>query len=457
MSVLRELAARNGETVDKDDLVSAVWAGRSVSDDSLVQCIKDIRTALDDSDRQILRTAVGRGYSLHGTREIQVSPGSLPKLLVSGLRVGENDPEIVELAEVIKEELVMAVSPRAGLSVTTDPAQYDKVYYAVDGRVSQCGESYRVFIQVVRGQTGEVVCAKTWTAPISKTGSLPRKISDRISNFLRIHMIMHAGEEYLSRDNGDLNTQELLAKAAFHLSHFRIHNWNAAREVLSLAVDREPENPLALAMRAHIATQMTPQVPFASIPDDFDYCIDLSERAVWIAPEIDFVVRTRGNLRMWLKADHEGARADFSRALEINPVFHLALLALATSEMFCQEYEASIARFKKVMKLATTADALYPLYLALLALCQFLSGDADAALKNVQKSRERVPGDPWSNFVYAVVAADREKVTATVDFKRMVADIDLPFTHFRDMPFTDMRDVNRLEERLALIGYPRSS
>ena len=120
LRVLGELAARNGETVEKDDLVRAVWAGVSVSDDSLVQCIKDIRAALGDSERQLLRTAVGRGYSLHGVREMPISPGSHPKLLISAIRVSGDAPELVELAEIITEELVIAISPRSGLKVTTD-------------------------------------------------------------------------------------------------------------------------------------------------------------------------------------------------------------------------------------------------------------------------------------------------------------------------------------------------
>ncbi|WP_137703305.1 winged helix-turn-helix domain-containing protein [Marimonas lutisalis] len=457
LRVLKELAAHNGETVERDDLVNAVWKGVSVSDDSLVQCIKDIRAALGDSDRQILRTAVGRGYSLHGLREIPSSPQSRPTLLIYAPRVHGDDPEIVDLAEVIREELVMALSPRAGIRVTTDEEQRTAALYSISGRASKSGENVRVFLQVVKGQPGDVVCAETWSAPFSDAASLSRQITDRISNFLRIHMITYGGEDYITIDNHELNTQELLAKAAFHLSRFEIHHWDAARDALSLAVKRDPEDPIALAMRAHIATQMTPQVAFSRIPDDLEYCIDLSERAVGIAPEIDFVIRTRGNLRMWLKADHEGARADFHRALEINPAFHLALLALATSEMFCQEYEASMARFKKVMKLATSADALYPLYLSLLALCQFLAGEESDALKSAHEGHERAPSDPWGKLIFALMAADREEITKTEGFQRMVASIDLPFTHFRDMPFFDVRDVDRLEERLTLIGYPHSS
>lgn len=37
LRVLCELAARNSEVVERDDLINAAWARRSVSDDNLVQ------------------------------------------------------------------------------------------------------------------------------------------------------------------------------------------------------------------------------------------------------------------------------------------------------------------------------------------------------------------------------------------------------------------------------------
>ena len=57
------LAARRGETVDKDALHAAVWGDVAVTDDSLVQCIGDIRRALGPA-RGALRTVPREGYRL---------------------------------------------------------------------------------------------------------------------------------------------------------------------------------------------------------------------------------------------------------------------------------------------------------------------------------------------------------------------------------------------------------
>jgi len=457
LRVLGELAARNGEIVERDDLISTAWSGRSVSDDNLVQCIKDIRAVLGDSDRQLLRTAIGRGYSLHGVREITFGPGAPPKLLISPIRVSGDAPKLIELAEIITEELIIALSPRAGLNVTTDEEQREEALYAVNGRASLSGENIRVFVQLVRGRSGDVAFAETWSIPLTKTDSLPRQITDKIGNVLRVKMFNHAGEDYIDSDNDDLDTQELLAKAAYHMSRIQPQNRDVARNALSLAIEREPTNAMALAMRASAAVLSILQESRSKLPDPPQYCLELADRAVGIAPHIDFVMRTRGSLRLWLSADHEGARADCERALEISPVFHLAHQTIALSEILSGEHAAGIRRVKKIMELGTVTNPRYPHYLALMALGQILAGEADAAVKTARESHERAPSDPWCSFVYAATAADREKTVKTEEFRGMIANIDLPITHFRDLAFTDLREVDMLEARLALAGYPSSS
>lgn len=78
-----ELRTKNGETIrlrpktfallclfatnpnrllSKQELTSAIWPNVHIGDDSLFQCIREIRTALGDADRQMIRSMSGRGY-----------------------------------------------------------------------------------------------------------------------------------------------------------------------------------------------------------------------------------------------------------------------------------------------------------------------------------------------------------------------------------------------------------
>ncbi|MDU8928209.1 winged helix-turn-helix domain-containing protein [Alisedimentitalea sp. MJ-SS2] len=71
--VLRYLAARLGRLVPRDDLIAEIWPDVSVTDDSLTQCIADIRRGLGDHDHVLLKTLRKRGYILNG-QAIHVPP-----------------------------------------------------------------------------------------------------------------------------------------------------------------------------------------------------------------------------------------------------------------------------------------------------------------------------------------------------------------------------------------------
>src|SRR5437588_5129614 len=60
--VLNYLVENSGRLISKDELIHAVWVEAAVTDDSLVQCLKDIRRALGDEAQQIIKTVHGRGY-----------------------------------------------------------------------------------------------------------------------------------------------------------------------------------------------------------------------------------------------------------------------------------------------------------------------------------------------------------------------------------------------------------
>src|SRR5262245_32299226 len=64
LAVLLELGRRHGELVTKLDLSARVWPGVSVTDDSLVQCVVEIRRALGDTRQHVVRTMPRRGYLL---------------------------------------------------------------------------------------------------------------------------------------------------------------------------------------------------------------------------------------------------------------------------------------------------------------------------------------------------------------------------------------------------------
>ena len=60
--VLRYLVSNGRRLVSKDELIGAVWPTVTVTDDSLFQCIAELRRALQDHDQRLIRTVQRRGY-----------------------------------------------------------------------------------------------------------------------------------------------------------------------------------------------------------------------------------------------------------------------------------------------------------------------------------------------------------------------------------------------------------
>jgi Tol biopolymer transport system component/DNA-binding winged helix-turn-helix (wHTH) protein len=59
---LKYLIENRGRLVTKDELMGAVWPDSFVTDDSLVQCVRDIRRSLGDNSQHFIKTVPRRGY-----------------------------------------------------------------------------------------------------------------------------------------------------------------------------------------------------------------------------------------------------------------------------------------------------------------------------------------------------------------------------------------------------------
>src|SRR5215475_5493346 len=63
-SVLRHLATNADRVVSQDELMEANWPGVTVTEDSLTQCISEIRRALGVAGHDLIRTVPRRGYMI---------------------------------------------------------------------------------------------------------------------------------------------------------------------------------------------------------------------------------------------------------------------------------------------------------------------------------------------------------------------------------------------------------
>ena len=114
MAVLLHLANRPGQVVGRETLLSQVWPGVVVGDDSLTQVVIKLRKALgDDPDRPTyIQTVKKKGYRL-------VAPGSLDRGC-SRSRVANRDRLLVEYRPASKKTFARCRSRRRRYA-TADP------------------------------------------------------------------------------------------------------------------------------------------------------------------------------------------------------------------------------------------------------------------------------------------------------------------------------------------------
>lgn len=117
--VLKYLIENNGRLVTKDELIEAVWTDTAVTDDSLVQCLKDIRRALDDDGQTFIKTIPRRGYIFE--KEVRENGSLLYTEETSGVRLVIE--ETIEGSIETKpreqgDEKLLAASPRRRVAVS---------------------------------------------------------------------------------------------------------------------------------------------------------------------------------------------------------------------------------------------------------------------------------------------------------------------------------------------------
>jgi formylglycine-generating enzyme required for sulfatase activity len=80
--VLRYLAQNAGRLVPKEELYEAVWPDVTVSDDSIAQCIRELRHKLGDDDHSLIKTVSRRGYLLDAPLSTEASQSPSDELVV---------------------------------------------------------------------------------------------------------------------------------------------------------------------------------------------------------------------------------------------------------------------------------------------------------------------------------------------------------------------------------------
>lgn len=249
--VLRFLVENPGRLVTKDEIFAAVWGGTIVTDDSLTQCLIEIRRAIGDETREVVRTVPRRGYVFElpvqeagavppaETSAATIAPLLPRRWLLAALAVAAvavlawwgvarkpadvpgaaaaraNSIAVLAFADMsegrdheyladgVSEEILNLLTRIPGLDVVARTSSFSfkgknadipeigralDVAYVLEGSVRRAGDRVRVTAQLVDAATSLHVWSETYDRDLDDLLALQSEIAERIATTLQVEL-----------------------------------------------------------------------------------------------------------------------------------------------------------------------------------------------------------------------------------------------------------------------------
>lgn len=418
-SVLRCLLDHAGQLVTKDHLLKEVWADLVVTENSLAQCVKEIRRELGDSNETLLKTVPRRGYLIEAKVERAGEPAPAARrsrsIIVLPLANLSGDPDQEYFAEALTEDLTTDVGMVPTFTVISRGTAQCYARRAVDVREvgRDLGVAYVVEGSVRRGE-GRVVVAlgvadtrdsrQLWSEKFEGTterlGMLQRAMAARLTRWLSTELF--AGE---SRETPPVNADAHdLAMRAWSLQYHAMPAVDPESErLLRRALEVDSRSAFAWAGLAHLrigdlATRHT---------DDWDRSISEAEEAATRAVDLDPQM-TRGLLALAQTRAYQGRLEEslelLDRLMALNPNISQAYQWQGIAHMLMGDAKSAIRAHETCIELSPRDRRLSTLTRNLGLSCMHL-GDDERALHLGERSIHQHPVWPRSYETLAMAYA----------------------------------------------------
>lgn len=399
LSVLLVLVANPGRLMTKNDLHEKVWGNRAVTDDSLTQCLIDIRKALGDSDRELVRTVPRRGYMFSGEVTVDAADETLPltrrrsgRTVVAAMLVavllligvawillrGEWSPlrepldnsvavlPFVDLSvrqdqqylgDGLSEDIVSSLGKYPVLRVMARTSTFAlasqsadierirealNVAYVLEGSIRRTGDQVHIVAQLIDASNSTQVWSDTYRISQQELFSIQQVIADGVASTIVPGLDPIVAEQ----DRSGFAARDLIWLARRYETVVREQS-NVNRAMLEQAIRLYRE-----------ATQVAPNSALAHsrLATALLYSGEISDarksvsRALELQPELSEVQSTLGTY--YFAINHAGdAAAAWKRAIELNPSNVDALGSYATWVWLNVESASATEYYRRALEL----------------------------------------------------------------------------------------------------------
>src|SRR5436190_5249521 len=266
--VLAYLSRNRGRLVSKAELIDHIWGDVAVTENSLVQCIKDIRHVLDGEGEFEIRTIPKRGYLFEGllaevaarTNEVasaQYPPlPDRPSIAVLPFENLSEEPDQEHFADGVTEDLITGLSRIKWLFVIARnstftykdrPADVSAVgrelgvRYVLRGSIRRAGKQLRISAQLIEASNGLHHWAEQYDRELGDVFAIQNEIARNVIAAIEPFVLAAEGIRAFARSAHDLGAWELVARAQTHVWRLNREDNRAAIDALQRAVDRYPD------------------------------------------------------------------------------------------------------------------------------------------------------------------------------------------------------------------------
>jgi TolB-like protein len=477
--VLRHLAEHAGHLVAKEELQKAVWNEVVVSDDSLVQCIRQLRSTLGDDQHRLIKTVARRGYLLdahvseHGANSSAplLALPDKPSIAVLPFDNISSDPEEAYFADGIADDLITALSRTSSLFVIARSSSFAfrqkqdvrtigrklGVLYVVDGSVRKSGSRVRLTAQLIETSSGSHLWADKFDGALDHIFDLQDRIVasliGAIEPKLRAAEIVRA-----SRKRADsLDAYDLVLRALPKQASMTRAGHAEAIELLDRAISLAPGYSEALAYGAWCRALRPSNGYSADATRDFREAADLASRALKSDPGNPVALRSAGFVAFFANRDYQTAWDLIDQSLGIDPNSATSWAWRGWVSAFAGEPEIATTEFAKAIRLSPF-DQLINTYSIGMAFSLLTSDRFEEGLRWARKGLQEGPnwGAAHRYLIAALSLTGRDAEARAAVQKYLTLDPGYTVRHLVETgPYRRTPNQERLFEAMRQAGVPQ--
>ncbi len=437
--VLRYLAERPERVIPKGELLEAVWPDVTVGDDSLAQCISDIRRALGPSSWEMVKTVPRRGYLLSVPADTiddararlaaaaasrRVDSADRPSIVVLPFSNFGNEAEQDFFADGMTEDITTELSRFSELLVIARNSsfqykgkQFDirqirhdlAVDYVLEGSVRREQGKVRVSAQLIEAVNGMHRWAERYDRTFENVLAVQDEVARAIVAVLAVQVQKAERERVLLKPPSAWQAYDHLLRAAeciaaYHSSYDK-KSLVAGRRLLAQALIIDPHYARAHAALSNVYMSFwihrwDDETPWG---EALDLCYRSAAEAVRLAPDLPDAHIALGQALTFLR-QHRAAVAAVERATTLNP----NLTSFRFSYILVLAGEA--ARAVELLKSHMRLDPFYqPNAPVALGYAYYMLKRYDEALPLLLEAASRAPNMAHCRYVLAMTYAQLER------------------------------------------------